>query len=141
VGGKKQGVGKEGTGSAKDPKVTKAEFLREAEKAYEMMFAEKEQPKLVTFAQREARAVEAMKLVGKWLIERHLGDDEAASVPAIGLPCPFCGEPVEKFTAAERIERRIESRTGAVDFEREGALCRRCRRRFFPPRRASLPRD
>lgn len=109
------------------------EFLKEAEQAFEGMFGSDGRNGLVTFSEREDRACQMGDQLMRWLLEQHLGEDEAAD-PGEEVLCPLCGGEVT-CAHPERQEmqkRELLTRRGKAAFERAARRCSRCRRIFFP---------
>lgn len=109
------------------------EFLDEAAKAFDRMLGCDGQNGLVTFEEREERACELGDALTRRLLEEHLAADEAAD-PGEDVDCPFCGRPApcEAPEEAELQKRQVQTRRGAVEFERAARYCKPCRRVFFP---------
>ena len=115
-----------------------AEFLEQARQEFERMFSQGEQDTLVTFDQRESRAVEIGQKLALWCLGRHLAGDESAMSGSAAV-CPCCGAPVAKSTVP--LEKRgVQTRAGPVEFERARAYCAQCRRAFFPSGRPARAR-
>ena len=66
-----------------------------------MMFGQDGKNGLVTFTEREDRACEATDALTRWLLEEHLGWDEAKE-PGIRVDCPICGGPIERIVVRGR---------------------------------------
>lgn len=120
------------------------EFLTKARQDFERMFGEEQQSKLVTFDQREDRAVDIAREMGRWMLEQHFEKDEKAgdSVPT-EAPCPLCGARCKPLphTGDGPPTRSVQTRTGEVEMGRWEHLCAACRRRFSPSGpRARTPR-
>lgn len=119
--------------TAQELKARRQEFLEEAAKAFDQMLGPDGQNGLVTFEEREDRACKLGDALTRRLLEEHLAADEAAD-PDEQVDCPFCGRPVP-CQAPEKVEmqdRRVQTRRGAVEFERAARCCKPCRRVFFP---------
>jgi hypothetical protein len=110
------------------------EFERKTRKAFDQMFDPDRQADMVTFTERETRAMDLGNRLSRWLVQQHLGNDEkAVRTEGEKMCCPECGKPTNSSDSEGALERReIQSRAGPVEFERAKSLCRRCRRRFFP---------
>src|SRR5829696_8025156 len=73
------------------------EWMERSERAFQRMFAEDQQEGLVTFTQREDRAVDLGQELAKWLVEEHIAADPAAQPSqhreqeAPPPCCPKCG--------------------------------------------------
>jgi len=113
------------------------EFQEEAGRAFDQMLGSDGQNGLVTFEQREDRACEVGDALTRRLLEEHLAADDAAD-PGVEVACPICGGPV-RCDSPEKVEmenRELLTRRGKVEYERAARRCKRCRRIFFPRRRA-----
>jgi len=112
-------------------------FQAEAGKAFDAMFGRDGQNGLVTFDERESRACEQTDRLSRWLMEHHVGLDEAGSAAVEGS-CPLCGHPVryESSEQAEQEVRELMTRRGKIAYRRAAMRCRRCRTIFFPAGRA-----
>ena len=119
--------------STEELKSRRQEFLEEAAKAFDQMLGSDGQNGLVTFEQREDRACELGDALTRRLLEEHLAADEAAD-PDEQAECPICGRPVpcQSPQKVEMENRRVQTRRGAVEFERAARHCTHCRRVFFP---------
>jgi hypothetical protein len=98
------------------------------------MFADDQQDQLVTFDQREARAIDLSDDLAAWLLEQHTAADPAVrpvQVPA----CPRCGAAGQRVGAADSLleERPLTTGAGEVGLAREKWQCTACRVVFFPP--------
>src|ERR1700719_3685669 len=100
------------------------EWMERSEQAFQRMFAEDQQEDLVTFSQREKRAVDLGRELSRLLIEEHIASDPAAQ-PSLhaaeaGMPvvnaCPRCGRAGVLATKAEDSlpGRKVESLAGEV---------------------------
>lgn len=119
--------------TAKELKARRQGFLEEAGKAFDQMLGSDGQNGLVTFAQREDRACELGDALTRRLLEEHLAADDATD-PEGQVDCPICGRPVP-CGSPEEVElekRQVQTRRGAVEFERAARRCQPCRRVFFP---------
>jgi hypothetical protein len=119
--------------SSVELKRCREEFLEEAGRAFDQMLGSDGQNGLVTFEQREDRACELGDGLTRRLLEEHLAADELDD-PGPEVDCPMCGRPV-LCQAPEKVElekRTVQTRRGAVTFERAGRICGPCRRVFFP---------
>ena len=119
--------------SVKELKARRVDFLEEAGKAFDQMLGADGQNGLVTFAQREDRACELGDALTRRLLEEHLAADETTD-PGEEVDCPICGRavPCESPEKVELEKRRVQTRRGAVEFERAARRCKPCRRVFFP---------
>jgi hypothetical protein len=97
-------------------------------------FADHQQGRLVTFDQREERAIDLGQDLAAWLLEQHTAADPDAR-PAQPAACPKCGQPGERVEppGAPLEERPLTTDTGEVGFGRERWRCTTCRVVFFPP--------
>jgi hypothetical protein len=99
------------------------------------MFDAKQQPELVTFDQRESRALEIGKGLIRWLLGQHLGNDaRARSVRNATEECPRCRRKCnEKEPPGDGPPpREVQTGAGMVDLTRPEFFCAACRRAFFP---------
>jgi hypothetical protein len=119
--------------TAKELKARRQDFLEEAGKAFDQMLGSDGQNGLVTFEEREDRACELGDALTCRLLEEHLAADETAD-PNEQVDCPLCGRaaPCEAPEEVEMEKRRVQTRRGAVEFERAARRCNHCRRVFFP---------
>lgn len=111
------------------------ELLTKARQDFERMFGAEAQAGLVTFDQREDRAVDIAQAMGRWMLEQHLGNDEKAGESGSKeAPCPLCGARCTPLPPMEEgpPTRSVQTRTGEVEVGRSEYLCAACRRRFFP---------
>ena len=120
------------------------EWMERSEQAFDRMFAEPQQADLITFTQREDRAMLLSADLAKWLVEEHLASDSAAqpsTVPSAepcgtrpAVCCSKCGKAGDLVTAeADPLPgRTVLSRAGEVQLEREQYRCTTCRVVFFP---------
>jgi hypothetical protein len=124
--------------SPTDQEALRQQFLRHAGAAFDLMFHPEHQADLVSFDQRESRAVELMRDLGSWLLQRQANADPAAR-PAEGqaVACPKCGRTAKRLTEpdAPLPSRPLTTLTGQVHLQREQFTCTTCRVVFFPPRR------
>ena len=116
----------------------KAAFMEEMRQLYDKMMAPEGQAELVTFEQREQRALELGRAAQKRLMELHLARDPAAG-GAESAACPQCGD-IAKAGKRKR-KRQVQSLAGEVGWEREEFYCRRCRRHFSPSRPTAEDRE
>ena len=118
------------------------EWMEEAGRTFEKMFAADQQEYLVTFTQREDMAMELTRHLAQWLLEEHIGADSAAQPSQHGpeqftpsIPCcPKCAkEGVLVTQEADPLpERTVQSRAGEIGVERLQYKCTTCRVVFFP---------
>lgn len=106
----------------------KQAFMAEAEAAFERMMVQ-DQEQMLTFTQLEQRAVELSRAFGAGLIQKKLKHRGAAE----RVCCPRCKGAAQPRGSTGEL-RRIESLTGAVEFERRKYFCAGCRIHFFPGR-------
>jgi hypothetical protein len=132
----------EQTRSGPDQEALRRQWLAHAGAAFDLMFHSEHQADLVTFDQREARAVELMRDLGMWLLQRQVQADPAVRPPE-GQPvcCPKCGQHAKRVTGPEDDlpSRILTTLTGEVELKREQWACTACRVVFFPPGRAAGP--
>lgn len=110
-----------------------AAFLEKSKKAWLGMMGDKS---LVSFDQREQRAVDEGRLLARLLLEEQLSHDPAVR-PAehdARACCPKCGRPAEPVTGptTDLPPRALATRVGPVRFAREQWKCTACRVVFFP---------
>lgn len=117
------------------------EWRDRADRAFERMFGEDQQGGLVTFTEREARAVDLGDELAGWLVEEHVAADPAARpsehpehAGAAAPRCPKCGKAGVAATGpgGPLPGREVVSRAGRVRVEREQYRCTACRVVFFP---------
>jgi endogenous inhibitor of DNA gyrase (YacG/DUF329 family) len=108
------------------------EFVGEAKAAFDQMFGQDGQNGLVTFTQREDRACEATDALTRWMVQKHLVQDEAKE-PGVQVECPLCGGPVQHESAQQAAmeQRELQTRRGKVEYQRAARRCPRCRKIFF----------
>jgi uncharacterized protein with PIN domain len=118
-------------GAEGDPKL--AAFVEKSRQSWLGMMKDQE---LVTFEQREQRAVDEGRLLARLLLEEQLARDPAVKPGEHDQRacCPKCGQPGERVSKAEEAppERALKTRAGRVRFAREQWKCRACRVVFFP---------
>jgi len=121
-----------GTAGAESDKKLSA-FLEHCQKAWVGMMKDQE---LVTFDQREQRAVDEGRLLARLLLEEQLAGDPARSPQHHNQRacCPKCGQPGEPVTPGSEgpAERVLKTRVGPARFAREQWKCTACRVVFFP---------
>ena len=111
----------------------RAEFLCQANKAFDRMFGADGQNGLVTFVQREGRACEVTDELARWLMAEHIALDPTGGL-SVEAVCPICGGPA-RYESADQAEtelREFQTRRGKVEYRRAAARCPRCRKIFFP---------
>ena len=119
--------------SAEEMERLRERFLVQAKASFEQMFGNDGKNGLVTFTERENRACEATDALARWLLQEHLGWDEAKE-PGVQADCPICGGPVHHESVEEAaLERReLYTRRGKIEYQRAARRCPRCRKIFFP---------
>lgn len=118
-------------------------WLVRATSAYERMFSGKSQEELVTLTEREDMAIALSKELAAFLLEEHVAADPVkAPAEACATCCPKCGQP--GTAAPQKVgkgkaslpKRRVTTRAGDIDIQRERWKCTRCRIVFFSARRS-----
>jgi hypothetical protein len=71
-------------------------WLRHAAAAFDRMFADDQQDHLVTFDQREERAIDLGQDLAAWLLEQHTAADPDAR-PTQPPACPKWGRPTPSY--------------------------------------------
>jgi hypothetical protein len=120
------------------------QWLAAAGDAFDRMFDAREQDQLVTFAQREDRAVVLGHDLAAWLLERHLSNDPHATPDlATPPPCPKCGRPGQPRPTpnGRPPRRRLQTEVGTVEWTRQRWRCATCRVAFFPARPTAATGD
>ena len=110
-------------------------WLSHAAAAFDLMFHPDHQADLVTFEQRELRALDLGRDLTTWLIQQHANADDQARPDASHLPrCPKCGRAGRRLTRPEEPlpKRQVTALTGEVTLRREKWQCTTCRVVFFP---------
>ena len=111
------------------------QWLGHAAAAFDLMFHSDHQPDLVTFDQRERRAVESVEDLKGWLLGQHLAADPDAGPPDDRtVNCPHCGKPAKRIERPDKplFRRTITSLAGEVTVTRAQWRCATCRVAFFP---------
>ena len=111
-------------------------WLAHAATAFDLMFDPQYQDQLVTFDQREQRAVELSRDLTVWLLQQHVNTDAGARPDeSQRIVCPKCGRPGQRVTGpGEPLpKRRLTTLAGEVILNREQWRCTTCRVVFFPP--------
>ena len=119
-------------------------WLAHTAAAFDLMFDPLYQDQLVTFDQREQRAVELSRDLTVWLLQQHVHTDPLAQPDqSQRIVCPRCSRPGRRATGpGEPLpQRRLTTLVGEVAFHREKWQCTTCRVVFFPPRRQAPPGD
>ena len=112
-------------------------FLAEAATAFDLMFDPSLAADLVTFDQREQRALELGQQLVVALLQRHANHDPAADPGAEEPPCcPRCRRPGRRVSPPGEAlpARRVTTCAGEVTLRRARYRCTACRVVFFPPR-------
>ena len=109
-------------------------WLQHAAAAFDRMFDDDQQDQLVTFDQREARAIDLSEDLAAWLLEQHTAADPAVR-PTQAPACPKCAAPGQRVGPPDTplAERQLTTAIGEVGFAREKWQCTACRVVFFPP--------
>src|SRR5947209_5052190 len=112
------------------------EWMERSEQAFQRMFGVDQQKDLVTFSEREGRAVDIGRELARLLIEEHIASDPAAQpslhAGAPGAPgacvCPRCGKAGELVTGPgdPLPGRAVVSLAGEAGLEREQYACATC---------------
>jgi hypothetical protein len=117
-------------------------WLARAGAAYQRMFDGKSREELVTLTEREEMAVSLGKELAAFLLEEHVAADPAkAPAEASSTCCPKCGQPGRPAPqkagkrGATLSGRKVRTRAGDIDIQRERWKCARCRVVFFSARR------
>ena len=109
----------------------RAAFQELAGQMYDQMFGVEEQHQLITFTQREDRALELGEKLQTALLQEHLARDPLAQpVESRKACCPDCGQPCQQ--QHNNKERVLRARTGETRWERAVYYCTHCRRAFSP---------
>lgn len=111
-------------------------WLREAKRAYEAVFGERDRiqkcGRLMTFSEIEEEAVREGNQLARWLLEGKVAaESDRAGCQGATSPCPRCGQPAKR-RREEPESRSLRSRPGSVGFSRYEYYCAPCRRPFFP---------
>jgi len=112
-------------------------FLAEAATAFDLMFDKHLASDLVTFDQREQRALDLGQQLVLALLQQHANHDPAADPDAQQQPCcPRCHRPGRRVTPPGQPlpARRLTTCAGEVRLRRARYRCTTCRVVFFPPR-------
>jgi hypothetical protein len=114
----------------------KEEWLREAQKAYEEVFGQRDKAKEgerpLSFSEIEAQAVQEGNKLACWLLEGKISTEtERSGCHGEQCPCPRCGKLAKR--KHEHVDtRELYARPGAVSFGHCEYYCSSCRRSFFP---------
>jgi hypothetical protein len=123
----------------------KEQWLREAEKAYEKVFGQrdraKESGRPLTFSEIEAQAVREGNKLACWLLEGKISTEtETSGCHGEQCPCPRCGKLAKR--KHEHVDtRELHARPGAVSFGHYEYYCSSCRRSFFPSGHPAEPQE
>jgi len=112
-------------------------FLAEAATAFDLMFDESLAADLVTFGQREQRALDLGQQLVIALLQQHANHDPAADPDTTEPPCcPRCQRPGQRVSPPGEAlpARRVTTCAGEVTLRRARYRCTTCRVVFFPPR-------
>ena len=110
-------------------------FLGHCGAAFDLMFRPEYQDQLVTFDQREERAVDLGRDLITWLLQQHVNADAQAHPDGQPPPvCPKCGRPGRRLTEPDQPlpQRQVTTQAGEVTLDREQWRCTTCRVVFFP---------
>jgi hypothetical protein len=120
----------------------RAEFVAQAQEAFDRMFGADGQNGLVTFTQREQRACAVSDALARWLMTEHVQVDPAGQA-SVETACPLCAGPMRYESAGQGQQevRELMTRRGKVQYRRAAARCPRCRKIFFPAGREAGPGD
>ncbi|HSQ10673.1 MAG TPA: hypothetical protein VLN25_08670 [Burkholderiaceae bacterium] len=121
----------------KDREALRERWLLRAGKAFERMFGEANQDRLVTFTEREDRACLLGQELAAFLLEEHAAADrQVRPSEKQALGCPKCEKPGVRVTKRNENlpERELTTRAGEVQLRREKWWCPKCRINFFPAR-------
>jgi hypothetical protein len=112
-------------------------FLEQAGAAFDLMFEEQVAEGLVTFDQRELRALELGQQLTTALLQQHANHDPAADPDPQPPPCcPRCQRPGRRDGPPDGPlpPRVLTTAAGDVTLRRARYRCTTCRVVFFPPR-------
>src|SRR5438067_12569032 len=104
-------------------------WLSHAAAAFDLMFHPDHQPDLVSFDQRELRALELGCDLTAWLLQQHANADPQARPSDQAPPgCPKCGKPARRAHPPDQAlgERQLTTLTGDVKLLREQWRCTTC---------------
>jgi hypothetical protein len=111
-------------------------FLGHCGAAFDLMFHPEYQDQLVTFDQREERAVELGRDLITWLLQQHANAGAQARPGGQPPPaCPKCGRPGGRLTEPDQPlpQRQVATQAGQVASNRGRWRCTTCRVVFSPP--------
>ncbi len=117
-------------------KPDKEEWLREAERAYERVFGQRdkvrESTRFPTFTELEEEAVQEGNQLARWLLEGKISSEtESSDFHREECDCPRCGRACKRKREELKV-RDLRSRPGSVSFKRYEYYCVSCRKSFFP---------
>lgn len=126
-----------------DQRRSKEAWLKEAEKAYEKVFGERDRIRKgggpMTFSEIEDEAVREGNQLARWLLEGKISaQSEESGCHEETCPCPHCGK-LAKRKREDVDTRQLRARPGTVSMDRYGYFCAWCRRVFFPSGRSAQP--
>ena len=104
---------------------------REVSETFKGMFGQDGQNGLVTFRQREERALALGHQLARWLLQAHLGEDPLKAPHEGEALCPDCHKPA-KPREGPLEGRGVVTKMDAVGYERQAFHCLPCRKVFFP---------
>jgi hypothetical protein len=119
-------------------------WLSHAAAAFDLMFHPNHQADLVTFEQRELRALDLGRDLTAWLLQQHANTDSQVRPEESSPPlCPKCGRAGRRVTQPDEPlpRRQVTTLAGEVTLRREKWHCTTCRVVFFPPGRHASPGD
>jgi hypothetical protein len=119
-------------------------WLAHTAAAFDLMFDPLYQDQLVTFDQREQRAVELSRDLTVWLLQQHVNTDAGVRPDeSQRIVCPKCGRPRRRVTGSGQPlpQRRLTTLAGEVTLKRQQWRCTTCRVVFFPPGSEVAPGD
>lgn len=104
--------------------------------AFEKMLAGKSREELRTLSQRETMAELIGRELAAFLLEENVATDATARPPSgLAACCPRCGQAGKRAVEQEKLPaRRVATRVGDIDIQRERWWCGKCRIVFFSAR-------
>jgi hypothetical protein len=121
----------------KDREALRERWLLRAGQAFERMFGEGHQDRLVTLTEREDMACLLSKELGAFLLEEHASTDNQVRPSEKRPPlCPKCKQAGVRVTKPrdKLPERELTTRAGEIKLAREQWRCQKCRIVFFSVR-------
>jgi hypothetical protein len=121
----------------KDREALRERWLLRAGQAFERMFGEANQDRLVTLTEREDMACLLSKELGAFLLEEHASADIQVRPSEKRPPlCPKCQQAGVRVTKPrdQLPERELTTRAGEIKLAREQWRCQKCRIVFFSVR-------